>query len=108
MTYSAANLTCTTKKWRHVVLSLVAMRDAQYDTPCGTWRRRKGEFLRPAVYDLEVLERLRATCFNPDFEMLYQQDCDFQALPAIKRDHFVIINHLPANLGPFVLSVDAG
>ena len=96
------------KKWKHIVLSLIAMRDAQYDTPCGIWRRRKGEFLRPAVYDLEVLERLRATCFNPDFEMLYQQDCDFQALPAIKRDHFVIIKRLPANLGPFVLSVDAG
>jgi hypothetical protein len=68
-------------KWRHVVLPMVAMSDVAYDTRYGRWRRRKDELLRPAAYDPEDLEDLRANKHNPDFEMLYQQDADGRALP---------------------------
>lgn len=59
-------------KWRHVVLPMVAMADATYDTDSGCWHRPKGELLRPNAFDLEDLEDLKAITHNPDFEMLYQ------------------------------------
>ena len=76
------------EKWKHVVLPLVATKDQTYETASGSWRRRKGELLRPDVFDPEDLDDLRESSFNPDFEMLYQQDFDLQALPAIRADHF--------------------
>jgi predicted phage terminase large subunit-like protein len=95
------------RKWKHVVLPLVATKDQTYETEFGNWPRRKGELLRPNVYDLEDVEELRESSFNPNFEMLYQQDYDFQALPAIRADHFVAFFG-PMPSGPVVLSVDAG
>ena len=77
-------------KWRRVVLPMVAMADAEYDTDYGRWRRRKGELLRPDAFDAEDLEDLKANTHNPDFEMLYQQDADGRALPPITEDCFPI------------------
>jgi len=96
------------KKYKHVVLPLVATEDQTYETASGIWRRRKGELLRPDVFGPEDLDDLRESSFNPDFEMLYQQDIDFQALPAIRADHFgAFLGPIPS-CGPIVLSVDAG
>jgi len=96
------------KKWQHVVMPLVATKDQTYETTSGTWRRRKGELLRPDVYGPDDLDDLRASSFQPDFEMLYQQDCDLQALPAISAEHFPSIGELMPPSAPVVLSVDAG
>ena len=96
------------KKWEHVVLPLVATKEQTYETSSKTWRRRKGELLRPDVFGLDDLDELREDCFHPDFEMLYQQDCDLQALPAIGAEHFPAISELMPPSAPIVLSVDAG
>ena len=96
------------KKWKHVLLPLVATRDQTYETIAGTWHRSEGELLRPGTFDVDDLEDLRANAFNPDFEMLYQQDCDFQALPAIEGRHFITFDAPPPAVTPVVLSVDAG
>jgi predicted phage terminase large subunit-like protein len=97
-----------TKKWKHVVLPLVATEDQTYQTAAGIWRRNKGELLRPDAFGPEDLDDLRQSSFNPDFGMLYQQDFDFQALPAITDDHFGIFLGSMRVPGPVVLSVDAG
>jgi predicted phage terminase large subunit-like protein len=62
----------------------------------------------PDIYGPDEITELRKNCFNPGFEMLYQQDVDAQALPAIGPDHFG--SFLPSTLpyGPIALSVDPG
>jgi predicted phage terminase large subunit-like protein len=96
------------KKWRRVVLPLVATHDQAYQTTAGKWHRRAGDILRPDIYGPDEITELRKNCFNPGFEMLYQQDVDAQALPAIGPDHFG--SFLPSTLpyGPIALSVDPG
>jgi len=96
------------KKWRHVVLPLVATREQVYQTTAGEWRRRAGNILRPDIYGPDEIGELRKNCFNPGFEMLYQQDIDADALPPIRPDHFG--SFIPSMLphGPIVLSVDPG
>jgi predicted phage terminase large subunit-like protein len=96
------------RRWKHVVLPLVATRDQTYEMPSGTWLRRKGELLRPDSFGPEDIEELRENSFNPSFDMLYQQDCDFQALPPIERHHFRTFQAPPSPFAPVVLSVDAG
>jgi predicted phage terminase large subunit-like protein len=96
------------KKWKHVMLPLVATRDQTYETSSGDWLRRKGELLRPDTYGPDDIDELRESSFSPDFEMLYQQDCDAQTLPAIRADHFPTITELMPPSAPIVLSVDAG
>jgi predicted phage terminase large subunit-like protein len=96
------------KVWKHVVLPMVATRDQTYQTTLGDWRRRKDELLRPDAFGPEDVEELRDNCFNPDFNMLYQQDFDSQALPALSADHFPDITELPPPYAPVALSVDAG
>jgi len=95
-------------KWRHVVLPMVAMSDVAYDTRYGRWRRRKDELLRPAAYDPEDLEDLRANKHNPDFEMLYQQDADGRALPPITEYCFRSFAMPPGRERTCVMSIDAG
>ena len=95
------------KTWHHVVLPLVATHDQSYETSFGNWLRREGELLRPGAFGPEELDRLRTCSFSPDFEMLYQQDCDFHALPAIKPEHFATFTEPPPS-SSVVLSVDAG
>jgi predicted phage terminase large subunit-like protein len=96
------------KKWNFVVLPMQATRDQTYKTSSGIWRRRKGELLRSEAFDPEDLDELRRNTFNPSFDMLYQQDCDAQALPAFRADHFPTITELMPPSAPIVLSVDAG
>jgi predicted phage terminase large subunit-like protein len=96
------------KKWEHVVLPLVATKNQTYKTTSGTWRRSKGEILRPDAFGQDDIDDLRASSFRPDFDMLYQQDCDLQALPAISAEHFPTISELMPPSAPVVLSVDAG
>jgi predicted phage terminase large subunit-like protein len=95
------------KNWKHVALPLVATQDQSYKTLWGDWFRREGHLLRPDAFGPDDIEELRETCFSPDFEMLYQQNVDSQALPAIRPDHFQTFSGSPP-LGPVVLSVDAG
>jgi predicted phage terminase large subunit-like protein len=95
-------------KWSHVVLPMVAARDADYATEYGRWRRRKDDLLRPDAFDPADLDHIKASTHNPDFEMLYQQDADGRALPPITADCF------PSFPTPFgrdvacVMSIDAG
>lgn len=103
----SAHLLRKGRRWKHVMLPLEATRDQAYETPSGSWLRRKGELLRPSGFGAEDLEQLRESSFNPSFEMLYQQDCDFQALPPIERHHFMTFQEPPSPFAPVVLSVDA-
>jgi predicted phage terminase large subunit-like protein len=96
------------KKWTHVALPMEATQNETYKTASVNWRRRKGELLRPDAFAPEDLDELRANCFSPDFNMLYQQDCDSQALPAISAEHFATISELMPPSAPVVLSVDPG
>jgi predicted phage terminase large subunit-like protein len=96
------------KKWRHVVLPLLATRGQVYQTTAGQWHRCDGDILRPNIYGPDEIIELRKNCFNPSFEMLYQQDVDAQALPAITADHFGSFTESTPRYGPIVLSVDPG
>ena len=92
--------------WQHVVLPFLATRDETYKTDGGIWRRRKGELLRADDADDEHIAELKQT--EPNFDMLYQQDCDGQARLPIMAELFPIfapdtIAHLPR-----VLSIDPG
>jgi predicted phage terminase large subunit-like protein len=94
--------------WKHVVLPLVAPADQAYETSKGVWHRRKGELLRPESHSPQDIDDLRKSSFNPDFEMLYQQDVASQGLPTITGGHFPSFSEPPPFAGPIVLSVDAG
>jgi predicted phage terminase large subunit-like protein len=96
------------RKWRHVVLPLIATRDQVYATTAGQWHRRAGDILRPDVYGPDEIDELRNDCFNPGFEMLFQQDIDAQALPAIRAGNFGSFTASTPRDGPIVLSVDPG
>jgi predicted phage terminase large subunit-like protein len=96
------------RKWRHVVLPLIATRDQVYTTTAGNWRREAGDILRPDVFGPDEIAELRENCFNPGFDMLYQQDVDAIALPAIRPDHFGSFTASTLPYGPIVLSVDPG
>jgi predicted phage terminase large subunit-like protein len=95
-------------KWRHIVLPMVAMADAVYDTDYGPWQRRKEELLRPNAFDSEDLEDLKANTHNPHFEMLYQQDADGRALPPLTEECFPTFAMPPSRELASVMSVDAG
>jgi hypothetical protein len=103
----SANL-LQTRKWSHVVLPLIATRDQIYTTTAGEWCRRAGDILRPDVFGPDEIAELRENCFNPGFEMLYQQDVDAIALPAIRPNHFGSFTPSTLPYGPIVLSVDPG
>jgi predicted phage terminase large subunit-like protein len=93
------------KKWKHVLLPLIATRDQTYHTSSGDWRRRKGDVLRPDQYGADEIDELHQEFL---FEMLYQQDCDLQTLPAIRASHFPTITEAMPPSTPIVLSVDPG
>jgi predicted phage terminase large subunit-like protein len=95
--------------WTHVVLPMVAIRDAAYETKYGRWRRRKDDLLRPDAFDPEDIEDLKANTHNPDFDMLYQQDADSRALPPLADDCFPSFRWPPSRRDlACVMSVDAG
>ena len=95
-------------RWEHVALPLMATCDQSYETDYGLWHRRKGELLRPDAEDEDDIAQLKKTLVNPDFDMLYQQDCDGRARLPITEDHFPTF--APDDLArlPCVLSIDAG
>ena len=95
-------------KWEHVALPLIATRDQTYETDYGLWHRRKGELLRPDAEDEDDIAQLKKTLVNPDFDMLFQQDCDGQARPPITAEHFPTF--APGNYAhlPRVLSIEPG
>jgi predicted phage terminase large subunit-like protein len=94
--------------WAHVILPLVATRDQTYETDYGRWHRRKGELLQPEAEDEDEIARRKTLLVNPDFDMLYQQDCDGQARPPIKADDFPTF--VPGHHADLhcVVSIDAG
>jgi hypothetical protein len=94
--------------WSHLVLPMVAVKDADYVTEYGRWRRRKDELLRPDAFDLADLDHMKANTHNPDFEMLYQQDTDGRALPPITADCFPSVPTPFAPDAACVMSIDAG
>jgi predicted phage terminase large subunit-like protein len=94
--------------WPSVILPLVATRDEIYRSPSGKWHRRIGDPLRPSVYSQKYIDQLRNNCFNPDFDMLFQQDCEAAALPSFRPEHFPRFRHLPPSNSPVVLSVNPG
>ena len=95
-------------KWQHVALPLIAIRDETYDTDYGVWHRRKGELLRPDAEDEDDIAQLKKTLVNPDFHLLYQQDCDGQGRLAIAATHFPTFTSGSYARLHCVLSVDPG
>ena len=92
--------------WDHVVLPVKAPRDQTYKAGAVVWRRHEGDLLRADAWDEKSIADLKETQFN--FDWLYMQDCDGQALPSIKARHFPIVaSETYANL-PCVISVDPG
>lgn len=94
--------------WKHVVLPLIATRDETYETDYGLWHRRKGELLRPDAEDEDSIAQLKKVQVNPDFDMLYQQNCDGQAQPAIAAEQFRTFARGEYGHLNCVLSVDPG
>jgi predicted phage terminase large subunit-like protein len=94
--------------WAHVILPLVATRDQIYETDYGRWHRRKGELLQPEAEDEDEIARRKTLLVNPDFGLLFQQDCDGQARPPINADDFPTF--VPGHHASLhcVLSIDAG
>jgi predicted phage terminase large subunit-like protein len=96
------------RQWKHVALPLIATNDRTYESAKGLWRRKRGELLRPDAFSPEDVDDLRASLFNPNFGMLYQQDIDSQGLPFITDAHFPSFSEPLPFAGPIVLSVDPG
>ena len=96
--------------WRHVVLPLIAARKKTYDLGYTTWRRKRGELLRPGSHTANQLTYLQMNTINPDFELFYQQGRGTGLRLAIKGEHFAQASplaHSPANFAT-ILSVDPG
>ena len=95
-------------KRNHIVLPMIAISDTSYDTDYGRWQRRQGELLQRDAFDPEDLEDLKANTHNPDFEMLYQQDAERNALPPITENCFPTFTMPPSRGLAHVISVDPG
>jgi predicted phage terminase large subunit-like protein len=96
------------RKWERLVLPYIATHDEDFETENGLWRRRKGDPLRFDAMDLDEVEELKQTLINPDFDMLFQQDSEGQALPPLVPDDFRGCTADRYRDLPKVLSVDAG
>src|SRR4029079_3388658 len=90
----------------HVILPLIAINDQTYQTSKGLWYRKCGELLRPDSFSPEDLNELRASSFNPDFGMLYQQDIESQGLPSITGAHFPSFSELQRFCGAIEVSIN--
>lgn len=104
----SADLLRDGRRWKHIVLPMEAVTDSTYETAYGPWHRRKGDLLRPAAFDADDLEELKADTHNPDFELLYQQDAGDCSLPPIAEDCFLNFTGLLSGDLACVMSVDAG
>ena len=93
-------------EWKQIVLPFEATRNAVFDLGNGrTWKRAKGELLRPQEFSSKECERLRK---SRNFRALYQQDPGASGLPEIEPRHFALA---PRSLDfdwPVVMSIDTG
>ncbi len=94
--------------WHHVILPLIAPRGHRYDLGFDVWHRKKDEVLRPDAYSMEMIEKLRTSTINPDFETFYQQSPAGGAKIRIEREHFRSVSVPYYRLRPVVLSIDPG
>jgi predicted phage terminase large subunit-like protein len=97
-----------TKGWTHLALPVIAPKTKTYKTLYDSWRRRKGELLRPDADDVKDTKRRRDRPSNPPFELLFQQDAEWQALPAITENHFMPYDRSAIQNLPYFISVDPG
>ena len=75
-------------EWKQIVLPFEATRDEVFDLGNGqTWKRTKGELLRPDEFSAKDCERLRK---SSNFRALYQQDPSASGLPEIEPRHFAL------------------
>ena len=79
-----------------------------YETDYGFGIVVRATLLRPGAYDEDVIAQRKKTLVNPDFDMLYQQDCDAQARLPIDADHFPEFSPGDAGHLACVLSIDPG
>ena len=96
--------------WKHLKLSLIAMRSRTYGLGQGeVWERKKGELLRPDAFTKQDIRRLRDSK-QPGFETLQQQNPGGQDRLRIKAEFFPAFS--PADLrmshAPVVLSIEPG
>ena len=93
-------------EWKQIVLPFEATRDEVFDLGNGqTWKRTKGELLRPDEFSAKDCERLRK---SSNFRALYQQDPGASGLPEIEPRHFALApRYLNFDL-PAVMSIDTG
>ena len=94
--------------WRPVVLPLVAPRKRTYNLGFDQWVRKRGELLRPGSYTPKLLNQLKATTINPDFELFYQQGRGRGQRLTIKADYFKPVDSRLMAEAAVVLSVDPG
>jgi predicted phage terminase large subunit-like protein len=92
--------------WTRIVLPFEASRSAVFDLGHGkTWRRKKGDLLRPAEFSGHDRKRIRKT---RNFDALYQQNPAGTALPKILATHFVLLPLIEDQSVPTVMSIDPG
>jgi predicted phage terminase large subunit-like protein len=94
--------------WHHVRLSLVAPRRQHYDLEYDVWQREENDILRPDAYSREMIDKLRTSTINPDFETFYQQSVADATQIRIEREHFRLVSMPDLRNSPVVLSVDPG
>jgi phage terminase large subunit-like protein len=93
-------------EWTRVVLPFEATRSHVFDLGNGrSWRRTRGELLRPDEFTEKDRERIRKL---RNFHTLYQQDPSGTALPKIEARHFVSMDAGNTDNFPGVISVDPG
>ena len=102
---SADLLSCG--RWTHVCLPAVAVKAHTYHTAYGRWRHRKGSVLRSDTTRADF-ERLRAKHVNPSYELLFLQDAEGEALPAIRPEHFARFAKPRVQNLPHFISIDPG
>jgi len=92
--------------WKRIVMPMIAPRNQEYDLGYDTWKRKKGDVLRPDAYDAKEIKRLKRQ-LTPDFETLYQQNPGGGNSLQLKATYFQSFSRAPQNV-PVVLSIDAG
>lgn len=77
-----------TGEWRLLRLSHKAVKDEIWDLGHRKYIRRRGELLRPDIFDEKTLARLEQTQVAPPYAYYYQQGASEKAAPIAKPGHF--------------------
>jgi len=96
--------------WQKLKLPLIATRSHTYDLGDGeSWKREKGELLRPDRFTQSAIQRLRCSK-QPGFETLYQQNPGGHDRLRIKAEFFPAFSaaQLQMPRSPVVLSIEPG